>query len=247
MISLSAVSYLNTKPFIIGLKRSGLWHKIAISLETPAQTARKLLSGEVQIGLVPVAVIPQLPPQSQLITNYCIGTTGAVKTVCLYSRVPLNEIKRIWLDYQSRTSVQLVQLLCRHYWQIQPEFLAATAGFETAIEGNTAGVVIGDRAIDLNNQYEYIYDLGEAWIGFAQLPFVFAAWVATNPIPPDFEIALNAAFAVGMQHIDEVVREYQSQYPPDFDIKTYLTQHISYDFDAAKRQGLARFLQLLAQ
>lgn len=244
MISLSAVSYLNTKPFIVGLQHSELWNKITLSLEIPAQTATKLLSGEAQIGLVPVAVIPKLS-NAQLISNYCIGTTGAVKTVCLYSQVPLHQIEQIWLDYQSRTSVQLVQILCKHYWHISPHFLPATEGFENNITGTKAGLVIGDRAIALNNQFRYVYDLGEAWVEFAQLPFVFAAWVAITHLPNQFENALNTAFDKGLQRIDEVVRQYSGQYPPDFDIKSYLTQNISYTLDADKRAGLNYFWELM--
>ena len=244
MIPISAVSYLNTKPFLLGLQNSSISREISVSLDTPAQTAQKLLSGEAQVGLVPVAVIPQLPHR-HLITRYCIGAVGAVQTVCLYSRVPLNQIRRIWLDYQSRTSVQLVQLLCQHYWHINPQFLPATIGFESLIASDTAALVIGDRAISLNAEYEYVYDLGEAWHQWTQLPFVFAAWVATAPLPDYFEIALNAAFADGLRCTDEVVAQYKDQYPPHFDLHAYFTRYISYDFDAAKQQGLEHFWALM--
>jgi chorismate dehydratase len=244
MIRISAVSYLNTKPFILGLQRAAWWQEIELSLETPAQTALKLLSGEAQIGLVPVAVIPQLP-NAQLISNYCIGTTGKVATVCLYSQVPLLQIEQIWLDYQSRTSVQLLQILCKHHWHIAPRFLPASEGFESQIEGSTAGLVIGDRAIALNTQFPYIYDLGEVWLQYAQLPFVFAAWVSTAPLSAHFEQQLNAAFADGLQHIDQVVQQYAAQYPKYFDIKNYLCQNICYTFDQAQKTGLQRFWDLL--
>ncbi len=242
-LKLSAVSYLNTKPFLLGLEKTGLIKEIDLSLEIPSKTASRLLAGEVQLGLVPVAVIPQLPTY-QLISNYCIGAVGAVKTVCLYSQKPLHQIKRILLDYHSRTSVQLVQVLCREYWQLSNiEFVNTQAGYEHEIAGETAGVIIGDRTIEWSKKFTYAYDLPQHWMDFTGLPFVFAAWIATNPLPPPFVNRLNEAFDIGMQHIDEVVAHYRAAYDPSFDIHQYLTQYISYHLDDAKREGLDLFLQ----
>ena len=243
MIPISAVSYLNTKPFLLGLQHSSISREISVSLDTPAQTAQRLLSGEAQVGLVPVAVIPQLPHR-HLITRYCIGAVGAVQTVCLYSRVPLNQIRRIWLDYQSRTSVQLVQLLCQHYWHINPQFLPATIGFESLIASDTAALVIGDRAISLNAEYEYVYDLGEAWHQWTQLPFVFAAWIANKPLSEDFIASFNAANAAGMQELESIAASYPF---PAYDLLQYLTVNVHYLLTKEKRAGMQLFLQCLQQ
>jgi len=109
-IRLSAVSYLNTKPFIYGLFRGELAEEIELSLDIPSECARKLKAGEVDLALTPVAIIPELP-QAWLVSDYCIGSTGTVKTVCLFSEKPLPEIKRILLDFHSRTSVALTRIL----------------------------------------------------------------------------------------------------------------------------------------
>ncbi len=98
------------------------------------------------MGLVPVAVIPQLP-ESRIITDYCIGCNGPVASVCIFSNVPMEQVKRVYLDYQSRTSVQLAKILLKEYWKSEAE-LVETKGDEylSQIEGTTAGLVIGDRA-----------------------------------------------------------------------------------------------------
>ena len=138
-IKASAVAYLNTKPFLYGLKKTGLLQQIDLALDIPSNTAKKLLNGEVDLGLVPVAVLPLLTKKYQIVSDYCIGTERVVKTVCLYSQVSLQQIKRIYLDYHSRTSVQLVQLLCEKYWQLEVEFLPAEEGYIQQIQGDTAG------------------------------------------------------------------------------------------------------------
>ena len=244
-IKTSAVSYLNTKPLLYGLEASGLIHDLDLSLEIPSLTAAKLLSGEADLGLVPVAILPLLPAHAQIVGNYCIGAKGAVKTVCLYSQVPLQNIEQILLDHHSRTSVQLVQVLCRDYWQIHPDFIAAQAGFETQIDTTTAGVIIGDRAIDWHSRFAFCYDLGAEWTAYTNLPFVFAAWVATQPLEADFIARLDAAFQLGVRNIDKVAEIYKPDYPADFDIFRYLTENISYELDAPKRDGLSLFLQKL--
>ena len=96
MLKISAVSYLNTIPFIHGLKQSELIHNIDLQLDYPSICADKLINGEVDLALVPVAIIPTLK-EAHIISDYCIGADGAVDTVCLYSDVPITEIEIIGL------------------------------------------------------------------------------------------------------------------------------------------------------
>ncbi len=242
-LRLTAVSYLNTKPFIYGLYKSDLADQIELSLDIPALCAQKLLRGEADIALTPVAIIPELR-QAWIVSDYCIGATGAVKTVCLFSEKPLRDIKRLYLDFHSRTSVALVQLLCREYWDIRPEFVPATAGFEQYISGDTAGLIIGDRAIGRERQFAYTYDLGEAWTAWTGLPFVFAAWVSIRPLPDEVVTRFNDALHIGMDHLPELIKILPTM--PDFDLEAYFRHHISYELDAPKWTALNRFLTHLA-
>ncbi len=246
-INISSVSYLNTKPFLHGLYKTGLINEIDLHLEIPSKTAEKLKNGIAQIGLVPVAILPQLQ-QAKIITDYCIGAIGEVKTVALYSQVPLNQIQKIYLDYQSCTSVQLVQILCKEHWKLTDiEFVPAQENFEQNIKGNTAGVIIGDRTIEWAPRFAYSYDLSEAWYQFTGLPFVFAAWVTTQDLPEGFETLLNQAFKTGLQSIEEVVLEFQPKFDKNFDVREYFTRYISYEFDVQKKLGLELFLSYVRQ
>ena len=198
----SAVSYLNTIPFIYGLKQSKLLDTIDLQLDYPAICADKLINGEVDIALVPVVVIPQLE-DAYIISDYCIGSDAEVDTVCLYSNVPISEIESIALDYQSRTSTALLRLLLNEYWKITPQLTTTESGFENKINGKHAALVIGDRAFELNNKYSYIYDLSAIWKEMTGLPFVFAAWVSNAKLPQDFIVAFNNALENGLTDIDK--------------------------------------------
>ena len=102
---ISAVSYLNTIPFVYGLKHT---ERLCANLllAPPAECAKNYIEGRADIALLPAAVVPDLQ-NTNIITDYCIGAVGAVRTVTVVSNVPIAQVKRIWLDAHSRTSVQI--------------------------------------------------------------------------------------------------------------------------------------------
>src|ERR1700739_3890468 len=124
--SVSIVSYTNTLPLRYGINKSKNLDHIDLQMDIPAVCAQKLIDNKVDIGLIPVAVIPLLK-EYYIISKYCIGSNEKVDTVKLYSHVPLKEIEKVYLDYQSRTSVMLAKILCKHYWNICPTFIEAQA------------------------------------------------------------------------------------------------------------------------
>ena len=78
-----------------------------------------MLEDEIDVGLVPVAIIPEMK-EHYIISDYCIGCDGEVASVCFFSDVPLDKIENILLDYQSRTSVALLKVLLNNIWKINP-------------------------------------------------------------------------------------------------------------------------------
>jgi chorismate dehydratase len=240
-IKVGIVNYLNTKPLIYGIQRAPVADKILLIEDYPANVARMLVEGTIDVGLVPVAVIPHLK-EHHIITDYCIGCTGPVASVAVFSEVPIEKIEKVLLDYQSRTSVALAKVLLRKYWNIEPELVDTRTDYRASIKGTTAGVVIGDRALEQRKVSPYIYDLGEAWIEMTGLHFVFAAWVSNKPLPEEFINEFNAANHLGLQHIENAVAE--NPYTV-FDLHKYYTQHISYELTAEKRKGLDKFLSFL--
>jgi len=247
-IKLSAVSYHNTRPFLFGLRRSTLAQKLDIQLDIPSEGARKLRQGEVSLALVPVGVLHSVP-QARIIADWGIGCDGPVRTVCLYAEKPLEALQQIWMDYHSVTSVRLLTLLLRDYWKLNPELVPASPGFRDKIGGTTGGLVIGDRAIGLEHKFKYVYDLGQAWKDWTGLPFVFAVWASTETLDPAFAQAFQLALADGVAHLPEVAALTEAQNPDfaarnsGFGLLDYFQHNISYNMDAAKREGLGRFLE----
>jgi chorismate dehydratase len=241
-IKVGIVSYLNTRPLIYGLKLPPIADEIELIEDTPSRLAELLVNDEIDLGLVPVAVIPQLA-EYFISSDYCIGTETEVASVCLFSEVPLNEITKVYLDYQSLSSVALLKWLMKEYWNIAPEIIqTADDDYRRKISGTTAGLVIGDRAFEQRKISTFIYDLASEWRSITGLPFVFAAWISNKPLPESFFRKFNEANAIGLTHIDEIV---SAQNFDLFDLKKYYTLHLSYKLDERKIQGMELFLQYI--
>ncbi len=245
-IKISAVSYLNSKPFIYGLQHSAISNDIDLQLDIPSECARKLLDENVDVGLVPVAILPKLK-EYHIISDYCIGAEGKVDSVMLYSNVPLSEITAVVLDYQSRTSVTLVRVLAKYFWKINPEWIPAQQNFETQIEHTTAAVIIGDRTFGLENTYPFSYDLAEEWQKFTGLPFVFACWVSNKKLPDNFIINFNKALKFGLDNRPALIEELIKTENYLTDISSYLNKSIKYDFNSPQKEALALFLDYIPQ
>jgi chorismate dehydratase len=237
----AAVSYNNTKPLIYGLQQGLMKNEIELITDYPSNIAELLVNNEIDLALVPVAIIPKLKTY-QIITNYCIGCDGLVASVCLFSEVPIEDVKSIWLDYQSKSSVGLLKILLEEYWKVSPKLLEAKANYEQQINGETAGLIIGDRAFEQKDKYPFVYDLGEIWKQHTGLPFVFAAWVSNKNLDKEFISNFNNAVGVGLHHIDEIVTN--ANYAL-YDLKKYYTQNISYTLDEKKLQALKLYLKKL--
>jgi len=159
--------------------------------------------------------------------------------------VPMHEIKTVYLDYQSRTSVALLKWLMKESWGIDPEIIQAEdESYREKIKGTTAGLVIGDRALEQRKISTFIYDLGSEWRSITGLPFVFAAWVSTKPLPEHFIQLFDRANSLGLDHLDEIVANTAFDL---YDLKKYYTLHLSYQMDERKRNGMAKFLHLIDQ
>ena len=244
-VKVSAVSYLNTLPFIYGIEQgSDIMEQIVLSKDHPAECARKLIHNEADLGLVPVAIIPELE-EAHIVSNYCIGAVGRVKSVLLVSNVPLKDIETIYLDYQSRTSVRLCQLLVENFWKLNLNYKIADIGFEEQIVGNNAAVIIGDRTFHLKESYAYRYDLAEEWGKWQNLPFVFATWVSNKKLSDDLIYHFNEALKFGLRHIDLAVEHYNIENISKEEQKDYLKHFIHYQLDNEKKRGLQKYIDLI--
>jgi len=246
-IRVSIVNYTNTLPFKWALKRSELLNKIELHEDIPSICAQKLKFNQVDIALVPVALISELDTYF-VETDFCIGANGKVDSVNLYSEVPLNEIKTITLDYQSKSSITLTKILVKFFWKLNVNFVEAKPGFENEVKGANAAVVIGDRTFALKGKYNYTFDLASEWQRFTDLPFVFAAWVSTEKLPQTFINEFNAVLKHGVENVVKSVEEdYTGKMLSKEATIEYLTRRVDHRLTDDKRKAMALLLSYIKQ
>ena len=233
-IKVSAVSYTNTLPFLQGIKASPkILEQIDLSVDVPAECARKVIQNEADLGIIPVAALTKILDY-HIVTDYCIGSDGAVDSVFIFSTKPIAQIRSLRLDSQSRTSNGLARILLKHHWKLD---------VEVVIEGEAdAYVLIGDRTFGQKDIVPYVYDLGEIWKDFTGLPFAYAVWVSNKKLPEDFISDFNMALREGVSHPLDVVPGLPSY--SNFDYKIYLTENLDFNLDNRKREAISKYLKL---
>jgi chorismate dehydratase len=239
-VKISVVSYLNSIPFVNGLEKA-FNEQLVISKDIPSECAAKLIDGRVDIGLIPIAMINKVT-NAEIISDYCIAGNGKVASVLLVSNNPIEDIKTIYQDYQSRTSVALAKILMRDYWKKEVDWKQENEDFLHP-KDSEALVIIGDRALKNYHQYKYVYDLSEAWKNHTGLPFVFACWVSNKKISSELIHFLNSAFKNSILEIDNYCDTIITE--SDITGRDYLTKYIQYHLTDEARKGMNLFLDLM--
>jgi chorismate dehydratase len=215
--------------------------EIELSYDIPSQCADKLLADEADVGLIPIVETLRMP-EHYIVSDLCIGACDIIRTVVLASETPLDDVLTIYLDHHSRTSVMLARVLAKHFWKISPQWVHFSGDItDYPPTGNSAAVVIGDKAFGI--QSPYIYDLAVEWRKFSGLPFVFAGWVANKPIDKGFLSRFNEAMSDISGNMNAIVERYKDRAPAGVDLRDYWTNNVSYPLTADKREGMKLFLQ----
>jgi chorismate dehydratase len=240
-IKVGAVSYSNTKPLIYGFENGIMKNEIDLILDYPSNIAQLFIEKKIDIALLPVAEFKNNDAPI-LFSKFCIGAKNNVASVALFSEVPIDKIEKIYLDYQSKTSVALLQLLLNNFWKKEIVFLKADEDYISNIKNNTAGLIIGDRALEQLSNFKFVYDLSKAWNDFTDTNFVFATWVSNIPLQQKFIEQFDEAQFSGFEKIDDILANNQLPY---YDLKKYFNENIIYQFDNDMKKGLNLFLSML--
>ncbi|MFZ4262722.1 menaquinone biosynthetic enzyme MqnA/MqnD family protein [Sphingobacterium sp. HJSM2_6] len=228
----SAVSYTNTLPFLSGIHHSEIMHEIELSLDYPSECARKVMEDEADLGIIPIAALANMN-EYHFVADYCIGTNDYVDSVFIFSDKPIQEIKSLRLDKQSKTSNGLAQILLKKLWKVDVQVLH---------EGDAdAYVLIGDRTFGKKDEVPYAYDLGHYWKQLTGLPFAFAVWVSNKELPLSFTQKFNQALADGVANPEAVLGELPAI--PNFDYQYYLTKNLDFHLTAEKLKAISLYLE----
>ncbi len=236
----AAVGYLNARPLFDSLEREP---GVALELQAPSEIARQLAEDEADVALMPVAAAATFG-DLRVVRGAAIGARGPVRSVVLVARQPLESLTHLAVDLSSRTSVVLVRLLLRRILGREPRLVGMPPQDAVeSVKGTQGALVIGDPALAIEGRFPFVLDLGQAWIEWTKLPFVFAAWWARpGAVSVREERLLLEAKRVGLAARDRIADEYASRNgAPTASVRSYLHEAIRYDFGDDERRGLERF------
>jgi chorismate dehydratase len=240
-VRVGAVNYLNTKPLIYQLDR--LAPQAELILDLPSRLADGLRDGRFDVALIP-SIEFFADPTYAIVSDACIACRGPVLSVKLFSRVPASRIRTLALDEGSRTSVALVRILLRERYGIEPRLEPLPIGNSVADTSADAVLLIGDRAIHSPRQpFAEVWDLGDEWCRWAELPFVFAMWVARAGIDlHGIDTVLSQARDLGVKHLEQIAAiEAAPLGLTRPECLSYLRDNLYFYFGPRERQGLELF------
>lgn len=245
-LRIGAVSYLNTKPLVHRL--ADLLPEAELVFALPSQLSEALAAGELDVALAPSIELAN-HPEWTIVSDACIGCRGPVLSVKLAFRVPPARVRTLALDEGSRTSAVLAQILLRELHGIDPRLSSLPIGCEPEAAESDAVLVIGDRAIRTDEStYEEVWDLGDRWCRWAELPMVFAMWVAQPGVcTPGVAAALASARDEGCRHLHEIAREQATAMRLSRElVEEYLCRNLYFHFGPQQLRGLELFYERAA-
>ncbi len=245
-LRVGAVSYLNSKPLIEGLAEA--LPQASLLLDVPSRLADELQRGRLDVALIP-SVEAFSDPDYVIVSDACVATHGPVMSVKLYSRVHPGMIRSLALDEGSRTSACLAKVILNEQYGVQPRIESLPLNQGTEATTADAILLIGDRAMHApSEKFHTVWDMGEKWLEWTGLPFVFAMWVARRDTDlRDVAAALSAVRDLGLKRIPEISERECSRLGLTAQVaKNYLTHNLHFRLGLAERQGLRLFHELAA-
>lgn len=240
---LSLVSYLNTKPLIYGLEKNLVKHDFQLQKDVPSVCAKRLLDGEVQLGIIPSIEYGRAKSGLKIVPDLCIASRNIVNSVELFFKKDLKDLSTVAVDTSSRTSIALLDIIFREKFEIAPEFIPMAPDLDTMLTKTDAALIIGDRALHYQVENTNKLDLATEWNDLTGLPFVFAFWaISSEGIDPSDVQALQDSYKLGAQHIDEICKDFAVNQPYQWSFYAdYLKKNISYTLGEEEQEGLMEF------
>jgi chorismate dehydratase len=231
VIRLGRISYVNMAPVFYRLDA-----EVDEVQGVPTDLNARLLAGELDLAPISSIEYARHAQRLRLLPRLCVSSEGAVDSIQLVARLPLEQVRRVAVTPESATSVVLVKVLL-------PEAEHVPLGAEA-----DAKLLIGDAA--LKSAFEDPtphHDLGRLWLERTGLPMVFAVWAAPEPTPPalaDLEQALVDSVRTARAEPEQLAYEASERYgyPPGFLARYF--EKLRYRFGPRERAGLLTFLEL---
>ncbi len=251
---IGSVPYLNAEPLVAPFRDAGRFPGVEVISLVPARLLEALLRDEVDVALVSAAgALPE--PDLRILPVGCVAAHGRVRSIQVYSKVPLEAVRTLALDASSRSATALTRLYFLMRFGRSPEYLSLSPELEAMLARADAALLIGNPSLVANARLAAVRwsgpplertDLGEEWLRLTGRPFVYAVWAAPAARDPGpLAAVLSQALELGLADRDRLAREGAlSLGIPESEARAYLLATIRYRLGPEERAGLDRFCAL---
>lgn len=246
-----AVSYLNTVPLVWGMLHGPQRGVFELEFDVPSVCAARVLEGESDIGIVPVATL--LEQDLAIFRGAGIASCGQVRTILLISKKPFSEVGVLAVDSGSRTSVLLSRVLLSRLWHADPALIVMKPGLQPMLAAADAALIIGDAALvldpdELRSRGLHVADLGDDWTRLTGSPMVFAVWAGRAAVhTPENEAAFLGSCRYGLEHLDDIVAAEHARRGVTSELaRRYLTGNLVLELGETEYRGMRAFLDSAA-
>jgi chorismate dehydratase len=258
-ISLGVFSYLNVQPVYYGLLHQQWPDALNFVKGVPSYLNAALLNGEIDLSCVSAAAYAEHYQAFRLLPGLSISAPGAVESVLLFSFYEdwqALDGKKIAVSDHSATAVNLLRVLCKHRYGIEPRFVPMPSNLENMLALCDAALLIGDMALVEGTLHRVlahgkpkIFDLGLQWAEWTGLPFVFGVWAARADsartiLQSGILEQLYYSKRQGLSHRDEIAREQAPRLGLSVERCAHYLHQMTYDLSEIDQQGWSYFLEL---
>ncbi|MGB9688163.1 menaquinone biosynthesis protein [Thermogutta sp.] len=245
---MGGVIYLNARPLIWALPDLCPWARI--SFDVPSRLAAQLAARELDVAIVP-AIEAFRFPNYVVLSDACIAAADFARSVVIFSRVPLDEVKTLALDAASRTSAAVSRILLAEKYGAFPEVRELPLGDDPANLDCDAVLMIGDRAMTVKSPpLPHVHDLAAEWCSWTGLPLVFAVWVA-QPADRDWRPIARifaAARDRGLAALDIIAKKAAEDVGLPYSVcYEYLTRNLHFTMGPKEHESLDLLGRLAAK
>jgi len=231
---------------------------------TPSECAARLISGEADLGLIPIAALAA-NPGLRVLPGCTIASKDRVRSLLLVRRAAqsMAQIRTVAADTASRTTIAYSRVLFHKWGNPAATFLPLAADLDLMLERADAAVVIGDPALlaleEQANRFErtgeelVYHDLAHEWHSLTGLPYISAVWCIACSSALDErmgEIAIDLILSRdhGLANIDALAKEWTRRLPlRESTIRNYLSENIHYILDEECLAGMEGFFRMAAE
>jgi chorismate dehydratase len=241
-LRLGVVPYMNAKPLIYGLDHH--MDSIELLFEVPSLLPTMLNNDQIDAAIIP-SIEYFRSGNYAIIPDISISSCGAVESVKIFSKVPIQNIRTAALDKSSLTSCALTKIILKKQYHLSPQYTQWNRQYDISHTDTDAVLIIGDNAMKVTDNGYVILDLGQAWFEYTKLPFVYAIWaVKKDRHIPGINKLLKNTKEAGIRSINELASTESHRLKLTHKrCLNYLTNSIRYNLGNEEIKGLQTFYQ----